>query len=791
MDGESTKVLLVTANVGSIFEEPAQMFQPWMQAFLQDIKQKEPGVVALHCQEVGGKNYEANMQHVNHFVKNLLACEELQKYDRARIFLDEDYTAADRFTALGNLYFIHEDIDSVLIWDFVDCKFVAVEGREVLSGNIENVPIKEKAKFPQHFFPEFKWSRKGFLRTRWSVNNCIFDLINIHLFHDASNIVAMESSPSLYCGNRKRALLHTLQRFENDQYSKVPLFIFGDFNFRLDSCSLIKALTPTAVAQQTLGKKDQVNKVVYTEEGNGKVVLTVETKSFDCHERHADVFSNMIKWLMQYDLEPKEFQDRLCEFDVTFPPSYPFIEDVTDGLSYMKTRVPSWCDRILLSHGAKDVVSSESQSKPEYGLIGSDICMGDHKPVSLFVRMRPGKGNDLSAPTTTTTSTTSTTSPSTSPSPSRESFVSHILDLSARRRGLSINGEAVPERELESVNIHDFAIFEKEQELIPEFRVSIKSRSSVSSEGLSPTGGVSPRDEIGKGGVGWLGLGLTGQAGEGGGVLGGGSKMSRTPSFKRVAHQVMMVERVLLRWPCRPRGRHHSSSSEDYCCGEDGEDSTTTTTTNTTTNNNNHNHHHRGQVGKGGGGGVKPELDPGSPVFLPSTPPSSGPPNGSPFAAISSSCKTSEWKDSDRTNASLSPVANLHNNNNSSSCSAASPSRDVNLNEKKTAAPNTSDRREGEGGQSFVVGVGSENSKVVDRGRQAPPPTPLAAVSQPECCADSGGVVVAHERGPRPAGGKAAAAVAVATAAETKDGKGKGQEEGGGERQSTCPCVLL
>ncbi|KAJ8317745.1 hypothetical protein KUTeg_005649 [Tegillarca granosa] len=50
----------------------------------------------------------------------LLGCEELQKYDRARVFLDEDYTAADKFTALGNLYFIHESIEDVSIWDFVD-----------------------------------------------------------------------------------------------------------------------------------------------------------------------------------------------------------------------------------------------------------------------------------------------------------------------------------------------------------------------------------------------------------------------------------------------------------------------------------------------------------------------------------------------------------------------------------------------------------------------------------------------------------------------------------------------
>ena len=36
---------------------------------LQTIQKLEPGMVALHCQEVGGKNYEDSMQHVNQFVK--------------------------------------------------------------------------------------------------------------------------------------------------------------------------------------------------------------------------------------------------------------------------------------------------------------------------------------------------------------------------------------------------------------------------------------------------------------------------------------------------------------------------------------------------------------------------------------------------------------------------------------------------------------------------------------------------------------------------------------------------
>lgn len=36
--------------------------------------------------------------------------------------------------------------------------FVAVEGKEVHSGNIEDVPTKEKSKFPQDFFPEVSYS---------------------------------------------------------------------------------------------------------------------------------------------------------------------------------------------------------------------------------------------------------------------------------------------------------------------------------------------------------------------------------------------------------------------------------------------------------------------------------------------------------------------------------------------------------------------------------------------------------------------------------------------------------
>lgn len=39
-----------------------------------------------------------------------------------------------------------------------------------------------------------------------------FDLVNIHLFHDASNLVAWETSPSAYAGIRHKALAYVLDR---------------------------------------------------------------------------------------------------------------------------------------------------------------------------------------------------------------------------------------------------------------------------------------------------------------------------------------------------------------------------------------------------------------------------------------------------------------------------------------------------------------------------------------------------------------------------------------------------
>lgn len=42
---------------------------------------------------------------VGFFHRAMLGSDELQKYDRARVFLDEDYTAPDKFT-VSTLYYL-------------------------------------------------------------------------------------------------------------------------------------------------------------------------------------------------------------------------------------------------------------------------------------------------------------------------------------------------------------------------------------------------------------------------------------------------------------------------------------------------------------------------------------------------------------------------------------------------------------------------------------------------------------------------------------------------------------
>ncbi|XP_074856536.1 inositol polyphosphate-5-phosphatase A isoform X3 [Carettochelys insculpta] len=345
-----TGMLLVTANVGSLFDDPENLQKNWLREFYQIVHTHKPHFMALHCQEFGGKNYEASMSHVDKFVKELLSSDAMKDYNRARVYLDENYKSQEHFTALGSFYFLHESLKNIYQFDFKAKKYKKVTGKEIYSDTLESTPMLEKEKFPQDYFPECKWSRKGFIRTRWCITDCAFDLVNIHLFHDASNLIAWETSPSVYSGIRHKALGYVLDRIRDQRFEKVSYFVFGDFNFRLDSKSVVE------------------------------VMLQLEKKLFDYFNQ--DVFrDNNGTALLEFDKELSVFKDKLYELDISFPPSYPYSEDCSQGKQYMNTRCPAWCDRILMSHSAKELLlKSENDEKIViYDHIGPNVCMGDHK----------------------------------------------------------------------------------------------------------------------------------------------------------------------------------------------------------------------------------------------------------------------------------------------------------------------------------------------------------------------------------------------------------------------------
>uniref|UniRef100_A0A182RJ39 inositol-polyphosphate 5-phosphatase n=1 Tax=Anopheles funestus TaxID=62324 RepID=A0A182RJ39_ANOFN len=409
MENESLPILLITANVGSVFEDPSNLLHIWIKEFLEHIAARQPAFIALHLQEVGGKTYEKSMEYVQEFIKQLCESDELRDYNRIRVYLDEDYNSAEHFTALGNLYFVQSTVNHVLMWNFLTHEWDSVEGKSIHTGSIETVATKEKAKFPQQFFPECKWSRKGFLRTRWFLNGTVFDLVNIHLFHDASNLEACEEYPSVYCKSRRRALVHTLERFHKDTVNRpVPYFVFGDFNFRCDTEGVIKKLTEDLTMHRVQNTKNDSTKVQYRD-ATGTNVLTVGKKEFF----HCDQSTFKENWLRQFDRELESLRSILYEFPITFPPSYPYEEDPFQPGAYMATRCPAWCDRILVSPAARKLICDDvpddggedckQSDEPanlasdhptvSYGIIGANVCMGDHKPVYLSIRIKTSQAN--------------------------------------------------------------------------------------------------------------------------------------------------------------------------------------------------------------------------------------------------------------------------------------------------------------------------------------------------------------------------------------------------------------
>lgn len=382
MASNDTRMFLCTANVGTVFENLDKMMEPYVDAIFDKIDDLKPEFVSIHMQEVGGKHYKQTMQSVDTFFKYFLSHDKIKDYDRYLVTIDSDFTDDMTFTSLCNIYLIHRSIheDEIEIYNFREKNFYKFLTRQIYTGNISDNDFIYKERFEKNLFPEFNWSRKGFLQTKWRIRNTIINLVNVHLFHDASNLVALSVSPSIYSENRKKALKYTVEKVSQNQIIdsefKDYTALFGDFNFRLDLGPLIEKYT---LKCNSLAIKGEDCKSKIFKDLNEKEVFIIADKKFIWKTR-SDI-SNESKNMREFDKELFESELRLHEHTRNFPPSYPFMEDMINVNKYMETRCPAWCDRIIYNDDLNTLLSN--QENISYDMIGKEVGMGDHKPIYL------------------------------------------------------------------------------------------------------------------------------------------------------------------------------------------------------------------------------------------------------------------------------------------------------------------------------------------------------------------------------------------------------------------------
>ncbi|CAC9461263.1 inositol-145-trisphosphate (IP3) 5-phosphatase [Leishmania donovani] len=159
-------------------------------------------------------------------------------------------------------------------------------------------------------FAEAGRSRKGFLLLSLRLGTVHFNVCNVHLFNDDDNRVALKSSPSLYTGRRARALKEAIAECSAVVDLSEPLFIFGDYNVRLDGKSFAE----------------------WVEE---KMQMTVraEKKRLRCPEQFWELFTDPAtqqELRKRFDIEPQHLMDEvallssveLAEMPIQFAPTY-------------------------------------------------------------------------------------------------------------------------------------------------------------------------------------------------------------------------------------------------------------------------------------------------------------------------------------------------------------------------------------------------------------------------------------------------------------------------------------
>ena len=375
--------LLLSQNIGAIecntdelSAANKDLTSQWIQSVKAHMSEEERRVGApidifvLHLQEVGGKKF--NQAFISHLSAVISQCTPYAGSWCSGLILPDENDGIT-FTAMATAIFVAPRLVDV-------CSLLSFRHRVFIA--LSDGPVQwvggRRALFHGAKFSEAGSSRKGFLLTSLRVGTRVFNFVNVHLFHDADNSVAAKESPSEYATKRVSALLELAEEIAPVTNLDDALFVFGDFNFRLDVGRLAKALQQQFSQPITLGKK-----------------------KVDAPEAAWKYLQDPANWeeLRTFDTEgPSVLRAlretaglHLAELQRGFGPTYLLETEeellqknaTTTGdqrLVFHRDRFPAWCDRVWLNASAASVVENTAYWT-------APLTALDHRPVQLRFSM--------------------------------------------------------------------------------------------------------------------------------------------------------------------------------------------------------------------------------------------------------------------------------------------------------------------------------------------------------------------------------------------------------------------
>ena len=418
------RALLITNNVCGIYDDLERRLPLWLERLSALIDRQQSDFVVVHMQEVGGSNWkkgglelvkphaDAIAKHFPQFWVSGLLC---------------DTEASSLFTALGACFLVRRSaMARVEMW--VQQDGTAASGAfcrlSELPSPLVDVPRADPkycyhTQFPSHLFGDGKISRKGFLLTSWRLDGSAVDVMNVHNIHDASNWVALERTPSIYAERRRNCLAHALEQRAVLLRARAganavgaPLFVFGDFNFRLSLPAVVQQicgaaavenahkLRRDALAAQTAGDASAAAEDVAVDlsksgegslageaSGVGQAAIHLAPKFFRL-ARPVEVIEQL-EAFRAFDGElsgfasfansaPADGVTALYERQPTFPPTYSYDDATNDRLTLRRgtTRADaggSFGD-IVAAHGGAGGAGGEAAAAPP---LQPDVSDGD------------------------------------------------------------------------------------------------------------------------------------------------------------------------------------------------------------------------------------------------------------------------------------------------------------------------------------------------------------------------------------------------------------------------------